>query len=153
MSDTASFALTPEISDLIAHALETGNVLLLAAVDREGKPVLSFRGSAAVFSDTQISIWVRNAEGGTIEAIEHNPNVALMYRSPTTPFIQFTGRARIADDTAERERAFSLAPERERNADPDRKGRAVIVDLDAVRGVIGFGKDGPVFVSLARAAG
>jgi hypothetical protein len=152
MSATPQFALTPEIAALISNALDTGAVMLLAAVDRDHKPVLSFRGSTAVFSDTQLSIWARNAEGGTIAAIEQNPNVALVYRSATTPVLQFKGRARIADGEADRDRAFSLAHERERNADPERKGRAIIVDLDEVRGVIGFGPDGPIFVNLARAA-
>jgi len=153
MTSTPSFALTPEIKALISNALDTGNVLLLAAVDRDGRPVLSFRGSTAVFSDTQFSIWARNAEGGTIAAIEQNPNVALVYRSATTPVLRFIGRARIADGEADRDRAFSLSHERERKADPERKGRAIIVDLDEVRGVIGFGADGPIFVNLARPAG
>jgi hypothetical protein len=114
------------------------------------KPVLSFRGSTAVFSDTQLSLWARNAEGGTIEAISNNPHVALMYRSQSVPLLQFIGRARIADDPAERNRAFDLAPEKERASDPERKGRAVIVDLDEVKGVLGFGADGPIFCHRAR---
>jgi hypothetical protein len=151
MTDTP-FALTDEIKALIDGALDSGNVLLLAAVSPDQRPVLSFRGSTAVYSDTQLSIWVRNAEGGTISAIEHNPNVALVYRSPTTPVLNFIGRARIADDAAERERAFSISHERERKADPERKGRAIIIDLDAVGGVIAYGADGPVFVNLKRPA-
>jgi len=150
MTTSRAFALTPEITALITNALDTGNVLLLAAVDKDNRPVLSFRGSAAVFSETQISLWARNAEGGTIAAIEQNPNVALVYRSPTTPVLHFIGRARIADDEADRDRAYELSHERERAADPKRKGRAIIVDLDAVRGVIGYGADGPIFVNLSR---
>jgi len=57
----SSSALTPEISALITGALDSGNVLLIAAVNPERKPVLSFRGSTAVFSDTQLSFWARNA--------------------------------------------------------------------------------------------
>jgi hypothetical protein len=33
---------------------------------------------------------------------------------------------------------------------PDRKGLAVVIELDKVSGVVGFGADGPVFVGLAR---
>jgi hypothetical protein len=150
MPDAAPLALSPEISALVAGALDSGNVLLLAAVDADHKPVLSFRGSAAVFSDTQLSVWARNAEGGTLDAIRQNPQVALMYRSPSVPMLQFIGRARISDSAAEADRAYGLAHERERKADPERKGRALIIDLDAVRGVIGSGKDGPIFVNMAR---
>jgi hypothetical protein len=150
MSNTSSFALTPEISALVTGAFDTGNVLLLAAVDRDRKPVLSFRGSTAVFSDTQLSFWARNAEGGTIDAIKGNPHVALMYRSQSVPLLQFAGRARISDSPAERDRAFDLSHAKEREKDPDRKGRAVIIDLDEVKGVLGFGKDGPIFAHLVR---
>jgi hypothetical protein len=150
MSTASPFALTSEIKALVAGAFDSGNVLLLAAVGKDQKPVLSFRGSTAVFSDTQLSFWARNAEGGTIDAISDNPHVALMYRSPSVPLLQFIGRARIVDDPVERTRAFDLAPEKERASDPERKGRAVIVDLDEVKGVLGFGADGPIFCRLTR---
>jgi Pyridoxamine 5'-phosphate oxidase len=149
MSNISS-ALTPEISALVTGALDAGNVLLLAAVDRDRKPLLSFRGSTAVFSDTQLSFWARNATGGTLEAIKQNPHVAFMYRSQSVPLLQFIGRARITDSPAERARAFELAHERERASDPERKGRAVIVDLDEVKGVLGRNKDGPIFAHWVR---
>jgi Pyridoxamine 5'-phosphate oxidase len=150
MGNTAEFGLTPEIAALVTNALDTGNVLLLAAVDRDRKPVLSFRGSTAVFSDTQLSFWARNAGGGTLDAISENPHVAFMYRSQSVPLLQFIGRGRITDVATERNRVFDLAHEKERASDPQRKGRAVIVDLDEVKGVLGFNKDGPIFIHPAR---
>src|SRR5271167_675039 len=106
MANTSPLVLTQEISALVTGALDTGNVLLLAAVDRDRRPVLSFRGSTAAFSDTQLSFWARNAAGGTLEAIKQNPHVAFMYRSQSVPLLQFIGRARITDSPAERTRAF-----------------------------------------------
>jgi hypothetical protein len=150
MTNTSSFALTPEIAALVNGALDAGNVLLLAAVDQTHKPLLSFRGSTAVFSDTQLSFWARNGSGNTLAAIQKNPHVALMYRSASVPLLQFVGRARITDDPKERDRVFALAHEKERASDPERKGRAVIVDLDEVKGVLGFTKDGPIFTHLVR---
>jgi hypothetical protein len=150
MTNTAPFALTPEVTTLIAGAFDSGNVILVAAVSRDHKPILSFRGSTAVFSDTQLSFWARNAEGGTIAAIKENPSVALMYRSPSVPLLQFAGRARISNDQADSNRAFDIAPEKERAADPERKGQAVIIDLDEVKGVLGFNENGPIFCHLVR---
>jgi uncharacterized pyridoxamine 5'-phosphate oxidase family protein len=143
--------LTPEIKELVNAGLTSGNPLLLAAVDRENKPVLSFRGSTQVYSDDQLAFWLRNTSGGTVEAIRQNPNVAFMYRSATTPLLQFKGRARIATDDAERKKVFEAAPEREQKSDPDRKGLAIIVDLDSVEGVLSFGANGPNFARLTRA--
>ena len=145
-----SLALTDEIKTLVNGALANGTPLLLAAVSPDAKPVASFRGSVQTYSDDQFGFWARNAQGGTLDAIRANPNVVLVYRSPTTPLLQFHGRARIASDDAERNRVFDSAPEREQAADPERKGAAVIVDLDRVEGVLKFGPDGPQFVRLAR---
>jgi hypothetical protein len=72
-----------------------------------------------------------------------------MYRSSSVPLLQFKRRARITDESTERDRVFQLA-HKERAADPDRKGRAVIVDLDEVKGVLGRGPQGPIFTHLAR---
>jgi hypothetical protein len=71
-----------------------------------------------------------------------------MYRSATTPMLQFHGHARIATDEAERRRVFENAPEREQKSDPERKGVAIVIDLTKVEGVLKFGADGPVFVKL-----
>jgi len=145
-----SLVLTDEIKGLVNGALASGNPMVLAVVGENNQPHLSFRGSIQVYSDDQLGLWVRNVQGGTTEAIRKNPYVALMYRSATTPMLQFQGRARITTDPAERARVFESAPERERNVDPERKGLAVIVDLDKVEGVLGF-KDGkPVFAKLVR---
>jgi hypothetical protein len=150
MASTSPLVITPEIAELITGAMDSGNILLLAAVDAEHKPVLSYRGSVAVFGDTQLSFWARNAAGGTIEAIRQNPQVALMYRSQTVPLLQFSGRAHVTDSAEERDRAFSLAQEREQKSDPERKGLAVIVDLDEVKGVLGFTDQGPRFCHMVR---
>jgi hypothetical protein len=145
-----TLVLTPEIKELVNNGLATGNPLALAVVTPDNKPVLSFRGSTQVYSDDQLGLWVRNTTGGTIEAIKNNPHVALIYRSASTPLLQFQGRARIATDATERAKVFESAPERERTADPERKGNAIIIDLDKVEGVLKFGPDGPVFAKLAR---
>jgi hypothetical protein len=149
-STQGALVLTQEIKDLVNGSLDSGNPILLAAVDAQNRPVLSFRGSTQVHSDDSLGLWVRNVAGGTIEAIKQNPHVALMYRSATVPFVKFEGRARIATDPAERNQVFEAAPAREQAGDLDRKGLALVIELDKVSGVVGFGADGPVFVGLVR---
>jgi hypothetical protein len=149
-SSKSSLALTDELKTLVNDALANGSPLLLAAVSTDKRPVVSFRGSVQTYSDDQFGLWARNREGGTLDAIRANPNVVLVYRSATTPALQFHGRARIAEDEAERSRVFESAPAREQAADPERKGAAVIIDLDRVEGVLKVGAEGPVFVRLAR---
>jgi Pyridoxamine 5'-phosphate oxidase len=145
-----SLVLTQEIKDLVNGSLESGNPILLAVVDAQNRPVLSFRGSAQVQGEDKIGLWARNATGGTIEAIKHNPQVALMYRSATIPLLKFEGRARVVTDAAERDAVYDAAPKREKDGDKDRKGTAIVVDLDTVFGVLGFNDKGPIIAHLAR---
>ena len=148
--DIDPIVLGEEIRELVNNALVGGYPMLLAAVDAQGRPRLSFRGSIQVFSDDQLGFWARNNEGETMEAIAANPNVAMMLRKPERrAFLQFTGRARVVTG-AERDRVYDQAPEFERRADPDKKGTGVVVDLDRVEG--GWpGEDGErVRVRMAR---
>jgi Pyridoxamine 5'-phosphate oxidase len=144
-------ALTDEITERVNGALVSGHPMILASVDGEGRPRLSFRGSTQVFSGDQLGFWARNAEGGTMGAIAANPHVALMYRHPADRvLLQFAGRARVAQG-AERERVYDLAPEYEQKADPEKKGVAVVIDLDKVEGMLGLDAEGQVRgVRMAR---
>jgi Pyridoxamine 5'-phosphate oxidase len=155
MADSPTYTnlkLTPELHNKINNALAEGHPLVLAVVDGSGQPYLSFRGSLQTYSDTQLGLWARIAQGTTVEAIRNNPQVALIYRSQTTPLLQLHGRARIATDAGERERVFAAAPEVERKADPDKKGLAIIIDLTRVEGVLGIGPDGPIWCRMAADA-
>jgi hypothetical protein len=146
-----SIVLPEDVRGMVNGALESALPMLLASVDPEGKPRLTFRGSIQVFSDDQLGFWARNSEGSTMANIAGNPHVAMMYRNPATRVVlQFAGRARVAEG-AERDRVYDNAPEFERKADADKKGVGLIVDLDKVEGFLGMGEDGkPRFLRLAR---
>ena len=52
------------IKGQINSALYNGTPMVVCYVDDDGQPQQSLRGSTVVFSDTQLGIWVRNADGG-----------------------------------------------------------------------------------------
>jgi hypothetical protein len=143
--------LTDEVKALVDGAPSAGNPLLLAVVIPDGKPLISFRGSVQVFSDDQLGFWARNRGGATLDAIRLNPNVAFVYRTAPTAALQFYGRARVTEDEAERAKVFEQAHPYEQAADPERKGTAVIVQIDRVEGVLRKGPDGPVRCLIVRA--
>lgn len=147
-----SLELPDEVRELVNGALGAGNPILLAAITTDGKPRMSFRGSVQALGPDQLGFWVRRVEGETMEGIKANPNVSLIYRDAGKRLLlQFAGRARIAADKAERDRVYESAPERERNADPERKGEGVVIDLDRVEGMLGMDAEGkPNFLRLAR---
>ncbi len=129
--------LTPEIKDAINGALMNRTPVMVAYVDEEGQPSLSFRGSTQAFSDTQLAVWARNPEGGLQKALAKNNRVTLFYRDPEKRItLQFKGRGHIEGDDKTRQTVYNNAPEPERNADREMKGLALVVDLHQVDGVM-----------------
>ena len=51
--------------------------------------------------------------------------------------MNFRGRARIDESADGRKRVYDESPEFERNQDKERKGVALIIDLDSVEGFFG----------------
>src|SRR6202000_112917 len=109
-----SVVLDDELKGLVNGALTSGVPMVLASVDAEGRPRITFRGSIQTFSDDQVGFWARNAEGSTMANIGSTPHVSMMYRDPKTRVVlQLMGRARVAEG-AERDQVYDNAPEFER---------------------------------------
>jgi len=140
---SSALRLTPELKSLIDNALASRHPMLVAYTDESGQPVLSFRGSVQAFSDDQLALWVRNAQGGMLRSLQRNPKVALMYRDEDSKATyQFQGRARITTNEAERQRVYAASAAVEQAHDFAQLGVAVIIDLDCVEGYAGLGPAG-----------
>lgn len=125
--------LTDEMKEALAGALLNRTPAIMSYVDADGQPHISYRGTAQVYSSDQLAVWARNPDGGLPNSVGVNPKVALLYRNPETRVgWQFLGRARIEQDEDARNAIFDASPEFERNADPDRKGIALVIDVDKV---------------------
>jgi hypothetical protein len=132
--------LSEDMKKAINGAFESMKPIVISYVDESGAPQLSFRGSTQAYGDQQLAIWVRNPEGRILEATRRNPAVALLYGSfePTgRAFMIFRGRARVDASEAARKRVYESAHPFERDKDKDRKGHALIIDLDSVEGFVG----------------
>ena len=113
--------LTDEMKTAVDNAIVDGLPIMVAYVDPDGQPSLSFRGSTQAYSDEQLAIWVRNPEGGILKGILTNPKLALMYRNREKRLAwTFHGEARRDDDAQVRQQVYDNSPEVERNADPER---------------------------------
>jgi general stress protein 26 len=128
-------ALTDDIKNAVNNAFTSGKPVILAYVDENGQPSLSFRGSTHAYSDNQLAVWVRNPDGGLINSIGKNNHITFLYRDPETrAMLQFRGTGRIESSDEIRERVYNAIPEPEKNADREKKGNPMIVDLDRVDG-------------------
>ena len=76
-----------------------GFPVVLASVDDDAVPHLSFYGTTQVFDRDHLALWARDPEGGLATRILANPRVALVYRnSPERVTWLFDGIARRDDD-------------------------------------------------------
>jgi hypothetical protein len=138
-------SLPQGLKDRIDSALAERHPMLVAHVGPQGQPVISFRGSVQAFSDDQLALWIRAADGGFIRAIRSNPRISLMYRDEQAKATyQFQGRARVCDRAADRQHIFDHSPPAERAHDFAMLGAAVLVDLDRVEGYAGLGPQGQI---------
>jgi general stress protein 26 len=133
----------PEVSDtipdsargLINGALRNNTPMTVAYVDEDGKPSLSLRGSVQVYSPTQLSIWVRNKEGGMVKALAKNPNVALLYRdSGTRSTMSIQGVGHIETDKEICDRVWNSIQDVEQKHETRDPGCALIIDVTKMAG-------------------
>lgn len=133
--------LGPELTQVINDAASKGLTILVAAVDLDMQPRLSLRGSLSVLDNTTIGFWARNVGGSTATSLEAHPKLTLFYRDPPNrQNLTLYGRGRIATDEATRRKVFDQAIPAEQRLDPEMKGGAIVVELDAVEGVGPLGR-------------
>jgi hypothetical protein len=138
-----------EINDHVAQAVNgaygAGRPIVLGYVNADGYPSLSTRGSTHVHGPQQLAIWGRNPEGGLQRAIASNPKVGLIaFNMDPFTLLFFTGRARL--DPSQNDAVWEKIPDGEKGQDPERRGGAIIIDLDTIKGLGGDGN----FFMMAR---
>ncbi|HEX5140500.1 MAG TPA: pyridoxamine 5'-phosphate oxidase family protein [Dehalococcoidia bacterium] len=120
---------------LINGALRNNTPMTIAYVDEDGSPNMSLRGSVQVYSPTQLSIWVRNKEGGMPKAIAKNPNVGLLYRdSNTRSTLVIKGKAHIEEDDETCNRVWNMIQDVEQKHETRESGCAMIIDVVSLGG-------------------
>jgi predicted pyridoxine 5'-phosphate oxidase superfamily flavin-nucleotide-binding protein len=130
--------MTPLMKELLDKALEDGTPCLVGTASKDGRPQISPKGSVAVFNDDTLCYWER-AHRTSEARIAENPNVTVYYRNPArkeNPYrsccIRFHGKARLVTSGPERDRAWELTNHEEQSKDPEKKGAAVLINLDLI---------------------
>jgi hypothetical protein len=145
----AALLLTESMKELVNGALGRMRPVAVSYVDQEGNPHLSYRGTVQTYGDGQLALWARDPVSGIAGAIATNPRLVLLYGdliSEKRAFLTFRGRGRVDNDEAVRRAVFENSHPGEQERDKERKGVAIIVDLESVEGLIDGG-----FVKMSRA--
>ena len=117
------------------------HVCVVATIQPDGYCQVSPRGSVHVYDQDTLAYWDRGA-GTTYDTVRNGTNVTVFFRNsevggsgkgllPAGGIARFYGVAEIhAEDGDVREKVWNGMIEIERQRDPDKKGRAVLVRLD-----------------------
>jgi hypothetical protein len=131
--------LSEDMKKAVNTAFERRKPIVISYIEN-GAPKLSFRGSAQAYSDTALAIWVRMPDGPILDGVKKNPSVALIYgdfRTDGRDFMIFRGKARVDKSEVARKRVYEGAHVYEQGQDKDRKGNALLIELDSVEGFFG----------------
>jgi predicted pyridoxine 5'-phosphate oxidase superfamily flavin-nucleotide-binding protein len=124
--------LTDQMRELIDPALAKGTPCLVATASKDGMPNIGYKGSVMVFDDESLAFWERTRQG-TLENLEENPNVMILFRDPASRAAwRFVGKATIHKEGALRDQVMARTVQAELDRDPERKGYGVIVRIDKV---------------------
>ena len=126
----------------VNNAFGEGHPIVVAGVTVDGEPTVSYRGTAQTLGDSALAFWTRDAAGSTlVSSLEAHPMVVCVYTNmPERRFYQFGGKARLNEDPEVDRTVYDNSHELEQQRDPERKGKAIVVELDWVQG---RGVDGP----------
>ena len=127
--------LTEEMATRLASALADGFPVIAASVDADGQPKLAFYGSTHVHDNEHLALWARNPASGLFDRLAANPRMSFLYRNPAERVRWlFEGRASVVTDEAIANAIFEAIPPFEQAMDAERKGRAIVIELDRVTG-------------------
>ncbi len=125
--------LTTEMTKALENALVDRSPCLVATASAKGVPDVSYRGSVMVFDEEHLAFWER-AKGETLDDLEENPHVCVIYRNAETRLgWRFYGVAAVLRDGAVRSQIMERVNQFELAQDLERTGYAVFIRVDRVR--------------------
>lgn len=132
-----------KVEEAINNAFQLGHPTIVGYVDQSAKPHVTIRGSTRVTGRTEIGLWARDPSSGLVPAIAFNPAMTILFHGRLADgsrmFVTLEGRAYV--DGGRNSEIYDAMGEAERTRDPDRKGVAVFMDVERVRGLT---EEGPL---------
>ena len=123
---------TDEMRGLITSALDDRLFCVVGTASKDGVPNISLKGSVAVYDSETLSYWER-VKGTALANVVENPNIVIFYRNPGERINwRFHGTATVYESGDVRDKVRNITPQAELDRDPELKGVAVLVKVDAI---------------------
>lgn len=124
--------------EAINNALADGAACLVGTVSANGDPQISPKGSVLVHDDHTLAYWERSHRSAE-KNVKQNNRVVVYFRNPGRAeqlpqgaALRFYGTARVVESGPERDAVMGKVVKRELDADPGRKGAAVLIKVDRI---------------------
>lgn len=119
--------------------------VLFAYVTPDGRPEQMYRSSTHTHGDDQLAFWNARPDGSFLASIAVNPRVSAIYRHDAThEMLEMSGRARVIKDADEARGIYDARSNVVRDADPNRSGVAVVIELDRITGLVHAAETGAI---------
>lgn len=116
-----------EMATAINHAVADGLACIVGTASKNGEPNVTYKGSVMVY-DSQHLAWWEYARKGTVDDLQENPKVTVVYRNPKTHVSwRFYGATEILREGPVREDVMGRTIQAELDHDPERKGYAIMI--------------------------
>ncbi|MDA0768993.1 MAG: hypothetical protein BZY79_00610 [SAR202 cluster bacterium Casp-Chloro-G4] len=123
---------TDEMRELITSALVDRLFCAVGTASKNGVPNISLKGSVAVYDNETLAYWER-VKGSALANVVENPNIVIFYRNPDKRINwRFHGTATVHESGDIWEKVHVITPQGELDRDPELKGVAVLVKVDAI---------------------
>ena len=124
--------MTDEMVEHVDNNQANRKPCILATAGKDGWPSMGFRASMMVFDKDHLAFWERSNKDG-LSNMQENPQVLVMYRDPEARVaFKFYGHVTIHESGEMRENVWERTVQPEKDADPEKKGSAVVIDIDRI---------------------
>ncbi len=124
--------LTDEMSKLVDNAYANGCPCIVATASASGDPDIGYKGSVMVFDSKSLAYWERTKRQH-LKNLTENPRIIVLFRDLKAKVNwRFHGSVTIHEGGPVWEQVMSRTIKPELEKDPERKGLAVIIDVDKV---------------------
>ena len=124
--------MTEEMIEHVDNNQANRKPCILATAGKDGWPSIGFRASMMVYDKGHLAFWERSRKDG-LEHIQENPQVLVMYRDPEARVaFKFYGHATIHTSGDTLESVWDRTVQPEKDSDPEKKGCAVVIEIDKI---------------------
>ena len=124
--------MTDEMVEHVDNNQANRKPCILATAGKDGWPSMGLRASMMAFDKDHLAFWERSNKDG-LSNMQENPQVLVMYRAPEARVaFKFYGHVTFHESGEMRECVWERTVQPEKDADPEKKGCAVVIDIDKI---------------------